>query len=91
MKVQVELQIEIAAKATYRDEKVSVSVSGTMPLTEGSGRSATATVEGASDKVTALFQKAFEALMAEQQDQVITRARVASSEALATAARMGEL
>jgi uncharacterized protein YabE (DUF348 family) len=91
MKVQLGFELDISAKATYKDGKVNVSVSGTMPISERSDRQVTATVEGASKKTQDLFKEAFEALIAEQQEQVVKRARAGSSEALAVAIRMGEL
>lgn len=91
MKIQVELELNISAKALYRDGKVSVSVTGSMPLTETGGRDVSATSEGASKKTLALFQEAFEALITEKQEMVIRQARAGSAEALGVAVRMGEL
>lgn len=89
MKIQLELELDLSAKATYRDGQAKLSVSGSMPY--GGSRTATATIEGSSDKTTALFIKAFEALIAEQQEQAVKLTQAARAECVTAAARMGEL
>ncbi len=89
MKIQVEVDIELSAKAVYRNNQIKLSVSGTMPY--GNGRTAGASVDGASEKVTEMFSKAFEALLKEQSEQVVKLAQAAQAESLTVAARMKEL
>ncbi len=89
MKVQLNLDIELSAKALFRKDKIELVVTGSMPY---SGRVANASVEnGASEKVVGLFQKAFEALIAEKQEQVAKLTQAAHAECVTVAARMGEL
>ena len=92
MKVQIELELDISAKAIYRDGEIALSVTGSMPLVPGQDRQASATVEsGFSEETLELFRAAFEAVIKETQSRVMTVTQVASSEALSVAARMGEL
>ena len=89
MKVQIDLEIDISAKATYRGGRLDLSVSGTMPYAD---RSATATInDNVSRETQDLFTQAFEALISEQQAKVVQAAQLARSEAMTVAARMGEL
>lgn len=90
MKIQVETNITITAKATIDDNgKVKLRVSGFMPY--GQDRTASAFVEGGSDETIELFEEAFEALIAENQNRVVAVTHAAQSEAMTVAARMGEL
>lgn len=91
MQIQIQLELDLQAKAIYRNGQIVASTSAILPITEGSERKVTSTVEGCSDKTLALFEKAFEALLKEKQDKAIQLARVQAGEALAVASRMGEL
>jgi len=89
MKVQIDLEIDISAKAIYRNGKLDLSVSGTMPY---ANRSATAIINDTVSRETQdLFTQAFEALISEQQARVIQATQLARGEAMTVAARMGEL
>lgn len=89
MKIKTEIDLSLSAKAVYRDGKILLSVSGAMPY--AGGRIANATIEGGSEKTTTLFSEAFEALLAEQQEQIIKLTQAAQAETMTVAARMGEL
>lgn len=92
MKVQIQLDIDISARATYRDGEVSLSLTGAMPLAPGQERQVSTSISsGFSEKTLDKFKAAFEAALAEQQEKLITVTQVGQSEALAVAARMGEL
>ncbi|HXV42412.1 MAG TPA: hypothetical protein VEC96_05080 [Anaerolineae bacterium] len=91
MKVTVELDLSIIARASYKDGRVQMKVTGAMPLGDGLDRTASQSITGASEEVEALFKQAFEALLEEQQEKVVRVTRVAASEALAVAARKGEM
>lgn len=88
MKVQLELDMDLSARAVFRNDEIKIMVTGSIPY---NGRNANASVEGASEKVTSLFIKAFEALLAEKQEQVTKLAQAAHAECVTVAARMGEL
>jgi hypothetical protein len=88
MKLKTEISIDLAAKAIYRDGNVLLSVSGAIPY---ANRQASGSVGGASKEVTEMFTKAFKALLAERQEQVVKVAQAAQAECLMAAARMGEL
>lgn len=89
MKIQVETDIDLSAKAVYRDGQVKLSVTGSMAY--GNGRQASASVEGASTKIIEMFIKAFEALVNEQKEQAVKVTQAAQAESLTVAARMKEL
>lgn len=88
MKIKTEVQLDIDAKAVYRDGKLKVSVTGSMPY---ANRKASGTVEGASKETLDLFKVAFDALLAETQEQVVKVTQASVTEATMVAARMGEL
>lgn len=88
MKVQLELDMDLSARAVFRSDEVRVEVIGSMPYGE---RKANASLEGASERVISLFIKAFEALLAEKQEQITKLTQAAHAECVTVAARMGEL
>lgn len=92
MKIQVELELDISAKAVYRNGEILLSLTGTMPLASGQERNVSSTMDNDfSEKVVGLFDKAFKALIEENQEKLVTITQVGASEALSVASRMGEL
>lgn len=92
MKVQYELELDISAKAVYRNGKVELTLTGTMPLAQGQNRSVSSTIDkGFSKKTLELFKDAFEAALSEGQDKLVLVTQVNASEALSVAARKGEI
>jgi len=89
MKVQVELDISLSAKATIKDNSIDLTVSGSIPY--GKDRQVTGQVKGASKKVSKMFEDAFAALLAEKQDELVKVAQANQAEAIIAATRMGEL
>jgi hypothetical protein len=89
MKLQTEIDIDITAKALYKNGAVHLTVTSFMPY--GDGRQAQATIRNASDKVEALFIKAFDELIKEQQARAVEAIQIARAECMIVAARMGEL
>lgn len=92
MKVQIQVEIDISAKAVYRDGAVSLTVTGSMPLAPEQDRAVSSTIdvplsESESEAFAELFEEAIDTIQA----KLLQRVQVGQSEALTVAARMGEL
>lgn len=85
----VQIEFDATMKAVLRNDEMSLSLTISMPY--GDGRKVSVSVDMFSDETTDLVRQALQAAVAEGQEQGLKLAQAATAEAIAIAARGGEL
>lgn len=86
MQITTTVDIDISAKAVYRDGKVAVSLSASSPY-DGNKRQVSVNLDVSEEAFEALFAELIES----NQDILLQKLEAGRSEAITVAARMGEL